>query len=214
MTTGPGYPQQQPAPPYLLASAQPTPKQDPRGARITGRVATIVLWVATSVLAGGLILNNSIPGGGPFFAFLILALFLILLGAAAWLTAGIAALIRRRMAWSIILAPIVLVAGYFFAYSDLPEQLHWPIMRAALENAGNDCPSFAGLARVEACTDVFGSTGYDFGGGGLDRVVIVHLDDDQHSQLGNEGDPKAANPGGWQEADDLGDGWYVVRLRF
>lgn len=214
MTYGQGYPQRHHTPQgYQQAPVRPTPKQDSRGARITGRVAVIVLWLTTVVLAGGLILNNSIPGGGPFFQFLIVALVMILLGAAAWLTAGIAALIRRRMAWSLIVAPIVLVAGYFFAYSSLPEQLHWPVMRTVLENADNDCPSFAGLAHVESCTDVLGSTGYDFGGGGLDRVVIVQLDDAQHAQLGNSGDPKAANPGGWQEADNLGDGWYVLRMR-
>lgn len=112
------------------------------------------------------------------------------------------------MAWSLIVALIVLVAAYFFAYSSLPEQLHWQVMKATLESAVNECPGFAGLVRVESCTDVLGSTGYDFGGCGLDRVVIVQLDDDEHAQLGSTGDPKAANPGGWQEADDLADGWF------
>ena len=70
-------------PPRPPQPNQQTPRQDPRGARITGRVEGVVLWLTTAVLAGGLNLNNSIPGGGPFLQFLIVALVMILLGAAA-----------------------------------------------------------------------------------------------------------------------------------
>lgn len=76
-------------PPRPPQPNQQSPKQNPRGARIPGRVAVVVLWLTTAVLAGGLNLNNSIPGG-PFFQLLIVALVMVLLGAAVVAAAKLA----------------------------------------------------------------------------------------------------------------------------
>lgn len=194
-----------------MRQASPSPKPDNPGARATQRIAVVILWITITAPVLGLTINNSIPGGGPFLLLILIAGPLLFLAFAAWLTTGITALIRRRMNWSLILAPALFVAGYFFAYSAVPEQLHWPVMRASLADAGDECPYFAGLARVESCMDVLGSTGYDFGGGLTDRIAIVHLDAEQLAELHDNG---GAGEGidGWHEMHDLGDDWYVVRL--
>ncbi|MGO1543850.1 MAG: hypothetical protein ACTHXA_05855 [Gulosibacter sp.] len=185
-------------------------------AAATRSSARILIGITWAILGLGLalcLLANSVPGGtdvligissvGLLFVAVIPYLILLALARSA-----------KRMYKSVIWLPVAAAAGILLANTPVPQLGHWPIMKWSLEahesgvdGAGADaCPSFAGLARVERCTDFSGTIAYDFGGGFLNQVVILRPEGVEREELIT----REPGSGGLYVLEDLGDGWYVA----
>lgn len=170
-------------------------------------VTTIVLAAAAAlVFAWG----GAHPTGNTLAA--LAGLVIAVVSGLAWLWVVILAAVRRRFAWSIVVAPLLLAASVVAVASGAAERFAFELAKPVLAGAVADgsCPAFAGVLPIGSCTRL-GDTGSVFmveGAGLLNQAGWVHFADDaEAAALAGEAEPGQE---GWLAFEPRGEGWYRV----
>lgn len=199
------------AAPGANAPQRPETRPDHPGLRRASLVLALVAGALALVSGARRLHAASAPFADDLFGSALFGWLAGCLAAVLLAVVLILALLRKRMAWSLVAVPAVWAAMAGLASTPLPEQLRWPLIQADLERAeaAGTCPEWAGLAHVRKCVDGPGFTGYDFDGGFLDRVVVAKLADPGEAAQALDGAGT-----GWTVDRELGGGWYVLVFDF